>query len=406
MGHLKKTIFGITWIGGFRMATRLGAFARIAILARLLSPHQFGIFGISALLLTFLETLTESGANVVMIQDKNGLKKYINSAWILSIVRGSIISIIILVVSRSISNFFQTPDAVGAVRLIALVSFVRGFINPARVSFLKNLDFNKEVKFSSAIFVVDFMVTIIVTYIRKSPEGLVWGLVSGALLELVLSFLVIKPVPRLEYNNQVMKKLFNRGKWVTGSSIFGYLFEQGDDVFVGRIIGTHYLGIYQIAYKISTLPITEVTKVVNQVIFPIFSRFADDKRRLHSNHKKTLLATSLIIVPIGMVIFIYPQQIVDILLGNNWKEVVPILRVLSLFGVIRALTLLYIPVFDSSRRQRYVTHISMLSMIVMLVLLTPLIKIWGVLGASWAVLIGSICAVPLTLYYYRKTFSS
>src|SRR3990167_7344642 len=92
MGYKTDAFKGISWIGILRASTRGITFVRLAILARILSPAQFGVFGIATLVLSLLEIITETGINVFLIQKKD-IKSYINSAWIVSIVRGFIIAI-------------------------------------------------------------------------------------------------------------------------------------------------------------------------------------------------------------------------------------------------------------------------------------------------------------------------
>src|SRR3989344_3509124 len=107
MGYTKDTYQGLSWLGSFRAVTRLGAFVRTAILARLLVPSQFGLFGIASLVLAFLETITESGINIFLIQEEKKMADYINTAWVVSIVRGIVITLIIILSSPFIEKFFN-----------------------------------------------------------------------------------------------------------------------------------------------------------------------------------------------------------------------------------------------------------------------------------------------------------
>ena len=108
MGYTKDTMRGVGWVGGLRLITRIVSFARIAILARLLSPVQFGVFGIAMLVTALLEVFTETGVNIILVQEKKDIKEYINSAWIVSIVRGIAISTIIFFSASFVSIFFHS----------------------------------------------------------------------------------------------------------------------------------------------------------------------------------------------------------------------------------------------------------------------------------------------------------
>src|SRR3989344_8747983 len=111
MGYLKTTFRGISWMAALRVVTRGLTIVKIAILARILLPAQFGIYGIATLVLGLLEMLTETGINVFLIQEKDDVDGYINSAWVTSIIKGIIISAIILITIPFLTMFFDTPNA-------------------------------------------------------------------------------------------------------------------------------------------------------------------------------------------------------------------------------------------------------------------------------------------------------
>ena len=95
MELFRETAKGISWVGGFRFTSRLIAYGKLAIIARLLTPELFGVYGIATLVLAFLEIFTETGINTVLIQEKKKIDKYIDTAWIISVIRGIVIAIII-----------------------------------------------------------------------------------------------------------------------------------------------------------------------------------------------------------------------------------------------------------------------------------------------------------------------
>lgn len=121
MGYIKEAIFGIAWVGVTRGLTRVVAFAKIAIIARILLPEQFGLFGIATLVLAFLEILIETGVNVFLIQEKKNIDDYINTAWVVSIIRGFFISGVLMVIAPLIASFFDSPVSLEMLRLIAIV---------------------------------------------------------------------------------------------------------------------------------------------------------------------------------------------------------------------------------------------------------------------------------------------
>ena len=146
MGYSSEAIKGVSWVSLLRFVFRSSGFLRTAVLARLLTPHQFGLFGVAAIVLGLVEMFTETGINVFLIQmrEKNILDKYIDTAWTVSIIRGLIIGLLIIITSPLIAKFFNSPTSIYLLMLISLVPIIRGFINPAIVNFQKHLRFQND----------------------------------------------------------------------------------------------------------------------------------------------------------------------------------------------------------------------------------------------------------------------
>ncbi|MCL4418171.1 MAG: lipopolysaccharide biosynthesis protein [Patescibacteria group bacterium] len=404
MGYTREAIKGISWLGAFRLFTRVLSFLRTIIVARILSPTQFGVYGIAALVLSLVEILTETGINVFLVQNKDNVDKYINTAWIVSILRGVLISLVIFLSSFFVSAFFRTPDALPLLMLVAVVPLIRGFINPSVARFQKDLQFHKEFYYRSGIFLVETIVSIVLVIIMKNPIALIYSLIAGAIFEVIISFWFVKPVPIIEFNKKIFKEIVSHCKWITGTGIFGYLFQNGDNVVVGRVLGTSSLGIYDMAYSISTLPLNEISDIVARVTFPVYVKISDDKKRLRRAYIKTILLTALFTLPILLLFLLFPEQLILIFLGANWIQATGILRVLAVFAMISILGSPSGAVFYSVKKQKYLTVISAISFVVMITSIFPLINRFGLIGAGIAATLGSLATLPFMIYYLIKVF--
>lgn len=405
MGYTKLAATGITWMGGIRAITRAFSFIRITLLARLLNPAQMGYFAISTLVLGFLEIFTETGVNVFLIQEDKKLEEYVDTAWIASIFRGTAIAFLISISSGYISNFFNAPDSKILLQLIALVAFIRGFINPSIIRLQKELTFNLEFYLRTSILVIDIGVSLIVCYLTRSSVGLIWGMIAGAVSEVFISHTFIKPVPVLRLDGDKLRLIINRGRWMTAAGVFNYFFHQGDNIVVGKLLNTVSLGIYQMAYSISILPITEVTDTFGKVTFPVFSKLQTDKPRLFRAFSRVTLGIALFVVPACTVLILFPDFLTRLVLGDQWLGIVPILPILALFGGIRAISGSTSSLFLAIKKQEYVTWVTAASFLGLIIPLIPLVSRFGLIGAAYSALIGSLVAIPVILFYLWKTFS-
>ena len=402
MGYSRRVIKGISWMSGFRMLTRALSFLKTAVLARVLTPSQFGIFGIASLVLAFLEMLTETGINIFLIQSKKQIDEYINSAWVVSIIRGAFVSLCIVALTPFITSFFKTPHAFSILLLISLVPFIRGFINPSVVKLQKELKFHYEFWFRSSIFLFDAIVSIVFALVTHSIYSLVWGLVAGALLEVLLSFLLLRPIPLFSIRKDYFREIFHKGKWVTAYGIFNYIASEGDNIVVGRVMGASALGIYQMAYKVSTLPISEITDVVSKVVFPVYSKISEDRARLKSAFTKSTLVIAATTIIMGIILFLFPGQVIFIVLGDKWLSAVPVVRVLAVYGVLRAISGSASALFLGIGKQKYVTVMTFLRFIGLSITIYPLVQMFGLVGAGYSALISVLIEIPLIAYYISR----
>lgn len=404
MGYTKTAAKGVSWIGLLRVSTRIITILRLSILGRILTPAQFGYFGIASLVLALLEVLTETGINVFLVQEKRPLKEFINSAWIVSIVRGIILSLIIILLTPLIVTFFNAPGAYETLLLIAIVPFIRGFINPAIITYQKDLLFAKEFKLRFVLFFIDVLVSIIFALLTRSASAFVYGLIASALIEVILSYVLIPIWPKMQFELHKVKLIIKRGWWVTMTGIFSYLADNGDNIAVGKIIGSSALGIYQVAYKLSTLPISEITNVVNQVMFPVYVKFADDKIRLRNAFLKVTGVSSVVALILGSILFFFAEPIILISMGDQWTAAIPVIQILAIYGILRTMFGNFAPVFLSLGKQNYVAQMTFVRVTALLISVIPLVMMFGMVGAGYAMLLSIIVEIPVILFFVYKIF--
>ena len=395
MGYFKEAAKGMGWMGSLRVLSRFFTLLRIAILARLLDPAQFGVFGVITLIVALFEILIETGVNIVLIQEEDDIDPFINTAWVISIIRGVLIAVLVSIFAYPLSRFFSTPEALKLLLLASLVPLIRGFINPSIVKFQKNLEFQKEFVLRFSILIFESSIAVIGAFFTRSVVSLVLALVLSAAFEVLLSFLFCQPRPKLSLDEKKAEKIFSMGKWVALNGVFSYLVDQGDDAVVGKLLGMGSLGLYQMAYKISNLPFTEVTDVVSRVTFPVYSRISQDKARVKRAFKKAILGIVLFVVPGAAVIFFFPETIIKIVLGQNWLGAAPALRILALFGLVRAIGGSVQPILFAFKRQDIAAKISFAKLVILAILIIPLIIKFGIAGAALAVVFSSLLIQPI-----------
>jgi len=325
------------WVSLLRITTRLFELARTIILARILAPEDFGLFGIALLAMAALDTFSQTGFSAALIQKKGDTKSYLDTAWTVQVIRGILLALIAFAIAPYVSVFFDAPAAKPILQVIALSVLLQGFINIGVVFFQKELEFHKQFVYMLSGTFADVSVAITVAFLLRSVWALVFGLLAGNLVRMVISYFVHPHRPRLGFNQQQFKELFGFGKWIFGISIITFLFNQGDSAFVGKVLGVTALGFYQLAYRIGQLPATEYAKVISHITFPAYSKLQDDFSKLKTGFLKTLNITLIFMVPLTGGIFVLAPEFTQIFLTEKWMPIIPVLRILVIAGMFRAL---------------------------------------------------------------------
>ncbi|MDO8487814.1 MAG: oligosaccharide flippase family protein [bacterium] len=402
MSYFKKTLGGFFWTSALSGSIRLLAFAKIAVLARILLPDQFGEFAVVGMVLAFLEIITETGINVFLMQEKDSLAKYIDTAWVVSIGRGLLVSALMLVTSGLVANFFHLPQVRTLIIIASIIPVVRGFINPANVKFQKELNFATDFWYRFSIVLVEIGLTLLLALNIQASSSLVLGLVGSAIYEVFASWIFITPRPKAKLNYAQVKTVLGRGKWVTGFGLFDYVFSTIDNVVVGRLLGSSALGIYQNAYKLSLLPGTQVNDIYYKTTTPVYVKMREELKNL--TRAVTLGTSGLVAIQIvvGFAIYILADPLVRFILGPNWLAAIPAVKVLAILSAVRGAAFSFNSLFVALQKQKYVALMTLVSMVVMSILIVPWVNRFGLVGAAWAATVAAAAALPLTVYFVTK----
>ena len=316
---IQRTVKSGIWVTATKLSIRLSQLLMLLILARLLSPRDFGLMGIALLVLSATRRFTDIGINAALIQDQQrNVDEYLNTTWSLEIARGALIFGVLLVTAPYIAAVFDEPGATNLIRVLGVSPLLYGLRNPGIVYFQKDLSFHRDFVFQSGGSITQFVVG--VGYALYSPT--VWALVLATVgksaVKLVLSYVLhgYRPWPTFEF--AVARKLVDYGKWITGASIVGFVYSEGDDAFVGWFLSATALGFYQYAYRIADMPASEASGIISQITFPAYSQLPGDLNELRGALLQTTRLTAFIAFPLSFGIAAVAPSFVPAVLGDEW----------------------------------------------------------------------------------------
>lgn len=388
----RRVVKSGVWVVSLRITERILYVARLVILARILAPSDFGLLGIAMLATMTLENFSKTGFEAAIIQKKENVKGYLNSAWTVGIIRGVLLFSILYFLAPYVAIFFESPQAKSIIRVLGFSFLIQAFTNIGIVYFKKELEFSKQFIYQLSGTLADFIVAVSAALLLRSVWALVFGLIAGNAVRLIASYIVHPYRPHLSLDLRKVKELFGFGKWVLGSSLLVFLITQGDDILVGKLLGVTMLGFYQMAYRISNTPATEITHVISQVTFPAFSKLRDNLPNLRDAFLKVLQLTAFLSFPIAGLIFVLAPDFTRIFLGEKWMPMVPAMQILVLAGLTRSVAASSGFLFYAIGMPKKDTKLQVLRLIVLAICIYPFTVNWGITGASLAVLLSIFIA--------------
>ncbi len=395
-------VSGGAWMFGLKVFDKILGLLRIVLLARLLTPGDFGVWGVALLVLAMLETFSQTGFEQALIQKKEGIRPYLDTAWTVGILRGVLVGGLLFFLSSPAARFFSAPEAAGAIRVLAFAQILRGFKNIGVVTFRKEMEFHKEFVFNFVPMAADVIVAVASAFLLRNVWALVFGLLARHLVEVTISFFMHPYRPRLAIDGRKAKGLFQFGRWILGTSILLFLVNNGDDIFVGRLLGVAMLGLYQMAFKFASLPATEITHVVSQVAFPAYAKVQQSAFEIKQLYLKILCVTTFVAFPIAALIFVLAPELTAVVLGEKWLPMVPALQVMCIFGAARSLGAANGPFFNGTGHPQYGTVLGVIKLVLLGILIYPLTVRWGIVGAAWATTLPSFVSQSCGALFVRK----
>jgi PST family polysaccharide transporter/lipopolysaccharide exporter len=389
------------WLAGQNVIGRGLQLGMLAVLARLIGPAELGLVGIALLTLSATKKFTNIGLNSALIQKvEDDVDTHLNTTWLLEIGRGLIITAVLFVAAPYVGRlFFNEPRAIQMIQVIGLSPLILGFRNPGIVYFQKNLDFHKQFVYKIAGDAAQFGVGVGYALVEPSAWAFVYGFVAADLVRLVLSYVIHGYRPFPSFDLEIAEELVDYGKWLTGSSILYFIYSEGDDAFVGWLLTPTALAYYQYAYRFSNAPATELSQVINSVMFPAFSKLQSNEEELRRAFTKTLRMTSLIAFPSAIGIAAVAPDFIMTFFGEQWTAAVPAMQVLAFYGLMRSVGRTFGPIWKTIGRPDYITKLSALRVVLIAILIYPLTDAYGIVGTALTVTVIYVFPMmPLDIY--------
>ncbi len=376
----RKVSTGLFWEGGAALIGQGLSFVVSLLLARLLAPEYFGLISIATLAISSLVFFQELGFSAALVYRQDDVEAAANTAHWTIIASSVVLYIIGFILAPLVARFFRSPEVTPILRVLALTIVISSLSRVSYTLLFKDMAFKKKVLPELLASLAGSVTSLLLALAGWK----VWALVSGELVNAsfatILVYLFYPWRPKLQFVRSLFREMFGYGKHIAASQILIFGITNVDDMFVGRMLGQAALGQYGLAYKISNLPATNITRLVTRVTFPAFTLLQGDIARMRGAFFRVVRYVSLLSIPVAVVTVIFAHDFVYFVLNPSWAPAIVPMQILAIYGLVRSISSNMGTIFQAGGKPQWLTGIAAWRFVTMTVLLYPSIKWAGLVG--------------------------
>ncbi len=321
-GLRKKTTRSIAWSLLGSVGTNVVRIISLAILGRLLAPHDFGIVATAMTVIVLVQSVRDIGVGGALIQRKNLTQPEIDSAFAFSTWLGLALTLVMLLAAPLIGAAFDQPRAVPLLRALSVMFALRGVSMVSFALAQREFGFRNLALIDTSCYAIGSAATIAFAATGFGPWAIVWG----DLLEIALAAMALlwmrPPRFTLRVHWQHMRGLLGFGAAYTVAQLANVVALQGDNAIVSRRLGGDALGFYSRAYDMVRIPAMMFTSIVGSVMFPAFATLQHDRERLGQAFRRALFATAVILTPASVGLIVLAPEVIYVVIGPQWTATI------------------------------------------------------------------------------------
>ena len=375
-------IRGGLWVGFGFVGQQAIAVVRTLVLARLLTPEDFGLVGLVTLTLFAGLMLTEFGLDTALIQRGDLPVRFVHTAWNLMLIRGICLFLLLQGTAPWIAAAFGRPGAEYLLR-VGAVSFLLVCVPAVPAALLlRELRYSRRMLLDASRDISGTLFAIGLALLLGNAWALLLGLLLGQAVAMIFVWFLHDYRPRRAMDREALRVYAEVGRHLYVSGLLTYVVTRGDDIAVGKLRGVHALGQYQVVFGISEMLTRGLSDMLSKVAFPAYARIVAEGRRLVDVFDEVWCVLLLLLLPVGAVMLVFAERIVALLLGNQWAAAATAFAVLAVAQTLRALAAACGSFILAAGKTMYLPRIKVLEVVSFGVLIVPLTARWGLVGAA------------------------
>lgn len=404
MGELKeKTLSGVKWNAIGRFSTQGVSFVISVLLARILSPSDYGVVGMIGIFMAIAQTFIDSGFGSALIRKKDCTDEDYSTAFYFNIVVGIVCYFILFFSAPLIASFFDTPILKDIVRVLSINLFLGSLTIVQSAKLTAAVDFKSQAKISLVATIISGGVGLLMAYSGYGVWSLVYQSVSSSVVRTILFWVVTKWRPQRTFSKQSFKYLFAFGSKILSASLLHTVYANLTTILIGKFYTPKDLGYYTRGENLAVLPSSNLTGILQSVTYPILAKIQDDDARLISIYRKYIRITSMVIFFGMFLMAALAKPLIITLFTDKWENSIIYLQVFCFAYMFDHICQLNLNILYVKGRSDLVLRLEVIKKTISISMIVAAIP-FGVLAICISRALYTQIAVIINTYYTGKLF--
>lgn len=392
-----KAVLAIFWNYASFGSGKVLVFLTTAILARLLTPTDFGLMGFAVLAVGYFSAFKDLGLGAALIQRRNDIAQAADTVFTLNLLLGIGLTIASYLSAPYFAAYFQQPQIIPMLRFLSF-SFVFNALSSVHlVQMQRDLDFRKKLIPNLGGAIVKGVVSIGCAIANFGVWALIIGQMAGTVMTMFAVWYVYPWQPRLIIHYQLARELLRFGIPIVSLGAFAVFFDSLDRLIIGRSFDSSALGLYTLATRLPELLILNSLWVVTGAIFPVYATIQEQTNSLRKSFLATLRFTEIFLMPLGLGLLLAANPLVRLAFGEQWIDSILFVRILAASALFQSVGFHIGDVYKAVGRVDILIKLNTAMVIIQVPLLLFSVR-YGVAGVAWAMVLAMLLEAILRLW--------
>lgn len=338
MSLKKSAASGVKWTTVSSVAITVLQFIQLAVLARLLSPEDFGLMAMVAVVIGFAAAYADMGISAAIIHRQDATREQLSSLYWLNLLAGVLVYLVVLALTPVIVALYDEPRLSKLIPWITLTFLINPLGTQFQLLLQKNLRFRRLALIEISAALVGASVAIVAALLGQGVFALIWGTLSSNMTSalLLLSVGLREWRPQWYFRYADLTGYLSFGCYQMGERSINYLNSALDQLLVGSLLGAQALGYYKLAWSLAIQPIGRINPILTRVAFPLFARIQNEPERLQKGFLLVLRMLSTVNAPLLLGLAAVAPVLIPVVFGTQWMPAVPLVQVLAFVTLMRS----------------------------------------------------------------------